>query len=315
MGRILAQRLAGETKTELFGTYRNHKPDFDFPVGLFKLDIKNYDHVKSVIAKVQPDEIYHLAGISFISEALADPITTYNTNTFGSINLLEAIAGQAPEAKTLIVSSSDVYGKVALSDNPVPESQKAEPHNLYSVSKRCAELVARQFANDGLDVVIARPFNHTGPGQNERFVAPAFALQIAKIEAGLQAPLLTTGALDAERDFCDARDVAEAYPLVLRTADRGSIYNVCSGEPVKIKKILDILLSLSTHDSIEHRLDVSRSSHGVSNVVYGDGSALYRLTGWKPKIPIEKTLADLLAYCRKVVIGEKTLVDYIKTSS
>lgn len=315
MGRILADWLAQEGKAELFGAYHNQKPDFDFPLSSFKLDIGNFDDIKSVIAEVQPDEVYHLAGISFISEAIASPIVTYNTNTSGTLNLLEAIAKNASGARVLIVSSSDVYGGVAFSDNPLPESQQAEPHNVYAVSKRCAELIARQFANDGVHVVIARPFNHTGPGQNERFVAPAFAFQIARIEARLQAPLLTTGALDAERDFCDARDVAEAYPLLLRTADSGSVYNVCSGEPVKIKKILDTLLSLSTHDSIEHRLDVSRSSHGANNVVYGDGSALHKLTGWRPEIPIEKTLADLLDFCRKVVIEKKTLVDYIKTSS
>ncbi|VAX14816.1 GDP-mannose 4,6-dehydratase [hydrothermal vent metagenome] len=315
VGGILAEQLAHEENVELFGAYYNHKPDFDFPFSSFKLDIGNFDDVKSLISEIQPDEVYHLAGVSFISEAIANPIATYKINTSGPLNLLEAIAKKAPKARALIISSSDVYGRVAPSDNPVKESQRAEPHNIYSASKRCAELVTRQFVNNGLHVIIARPFNHTGPGQNERFVAPAFAFQIARIEAGLQAPVVTTGSLDAQRDVCDARDVARAYSLLMRGADKGSVYNVCSGKPVKIKKILDILLSLSTHDSIEHRLDISRSSHGENNIVYGDGSGLYKLAGWEPQIPLEKTLADLLDYCRKVAIEKKTVIDYIDTSS
>jgi len=309
VGQILARQLASDKKTELFGTYHNHKPCFDFPLSLFKLDIGNFDDVESLVAEVQPDEVYHLAGVSFISEAIANPIYTYNTNTSGPLNLLEAIARKTSGVKTLIISSSDVYGAVAPSDNPVKESQRIEPHNVYSTSKRCAELVAGQYVNNGAHVVIARPFNHTGPRQDEQFVAPAFAFQIARIEAGLQEPVVTTGSLDAKRDVCDARDVARAYILLMRSADSGSVYNVCSGRPVKIKKILDILFSLSTHDSIEHRLDISRSSHGDNNIVYGDGSALYKLAGWKPQIPLEKTLADLLDYCREAVIDKKTVID------
>ncbi len=306
VGKILARALAGSKDVEIFGTYRSSRPGDDFPGRLVKVSLDDYDQTYCAISDIRPDAVYHLAAVSFMPDAVNDRISAYRSNVNGTLNLLESLASLAPHSKTLLASSSEVYGRVDPAENPISESRPADPVNAYSTSKYCAEAIARQYAhNPGLHVVIARPFNHTGPGQDTRFVAPAFASQIARIEAGLSDPVIRTGSLDAERDFCDVRDVAAVYPLILSKGETGGVYHVCSGRPIKIKWILDTLLGLSTRRGLRSELDPARSRPSENPIVFGDVAKTFQLTRWTPQIPMDKTLSDLLENFRNVVSREK----------
>lgn len=308
-GRYLVNLLANEG-AEVFGIYHENPPGEDVPGKHIKADIENYEELASLIGDISPDEVYHLAAVSFMPDAEADRLRAYRTNVQGGWNLLEAVASKAPGAATLYVSTSEVYGKVDPSENPVTEDRPINPVTAYATTKSCMETVCRQYVRDpGIRVVIARPFNHTGPGQSDKFVAPAFASQVAKIEAGMMEPVIRTGSLDARRDFTDVRDVVRAYPDIMRKGENGGVYNICSGKPVEIKKILDILLGLCARAEIKHEFDPARMRPSENPVVYGSCAALEKISGWRPSIPLERTLADMLDDLRlKVKI--KNMVDY-----
>jgi len=302
VGKILAHAMARSKEAEIFGTYRSSSPGDDFPGRLVKVSLDDYGQTYSAISDIRPDQVYHLAAVSFMPDAVNDRMSAYRSNVNGVLNLLESLASLAPRSKTLLASSSEVYGRVDPAENPISENRPADPVNAYSTSKHCAEAIARQYAHSpGLHVVIARPFNHTGPGQDTRFVAPAFASQVARIEAGLEEPVIWTGSLDAERDFCDVRDVAAVYPLILAKGETGGVYHVCSGRPVKIKWILDTLLGLSTRRGLRSELDPARSRPSENPIVFGDVSKTFQLTRWTPQIPMDKTLRDLLESFRSSV--------------
>ena len=303
-GEYLANHLSSmATDIEIFGTcYSKPLPD-SFKGSSIKLDLGNLADLKSAVKDVMPDEVYHLAGMSFAPEASENPPSAYQLNSIGTCNLLEALAQNVPGCKVLVVSSAEVYGKIGKDENPVSESRPPAPATHYSASKYCAEVIAGQYAKSGkLHVVIARPFNFTGPGQNELFAAPAFASQIARIEAGLQEPSVKTGNLTAVRDFCDVRDVVKAFSLMLERGQTGNIFNVCSGIPVEIKSIYDKLAGMSTFPgTIKHVMDPKRARPSENPLVFGDASALHSLTGWRPAITLDETLADLLDKFRRSI--------------
>ncbi len=281
---------------EVFGTYSSSPLPGGFRGKGVELNLNKLGDLESVIKDVKPDEVYHMAALSFVPEANKNPPYAYQINSVGTCNLLEALARNTSSCKTLVVSSAEVYGKVKPDENPVPETREPAPANHYSASKLCAEIIAGQYAHSGkLHVVIARPFNFTGPGQSQLFAAPAFATQIARIEAGLQEPVIKTGNLGAMRDFCDVRDVVRAFTSILEKAESGAIYNICSGIPMKIESVYNRLVNLSNYTGkIEHVLDPDRARASENPVVYGSASRLNTLTGWAPVIALDKTLEDLL---------------------
>lgn len=174
-----------------------------------------------------------------------------------------------------------------------------QPANPYAVSKAAQELMALQYhRSHAFDVVVARPFNHIGPGQDARFVASDFARQIAEIELGKREPVMYLGNVLAERDFTDVRDIAQAYLALIQKADGGQIYNVCSGRPRSIQSLLDILLSM-TEVKIEQRSDPAKFRVADTPISYGDPTRIRESTGWEARIPFERTLADVLNYWRK----------------
>jgi GDP-4-dehydro-6-deoxy-D-mannose reductase len=188
----------------------------------------------------------HLAGIAAVGVAVKDPARTWAVNLHGTLNLAEAILAHVPDCRLIFVSSAEVYGGSFKAGAALDESAALAPMNLYAATKAAAELALGAMAGNGLRLLRLRPFNHTGPGQAEAFVVPAFAGQIARIEAGLAPPVIKVGALRPARDFMDVRDVCAAYAACVREADalpENAVLNIASGRAVKIGDILRMLLA------------------------------------------------------------------------
>jgi GDP-4-dehydro-6-deoxy-D-mannose reductase len=202
----------------------------------------------------------------------------------------------SPQAHLLYVSSAEVYGASLISGAPATEQTLLQPMNPYAAAKAAADILVRQAAADGLSATIMRPFNHTGAGQSESFVAPSFAGQIARIEAGLQPPVLSVGSLDEERDFLDVRDVVRAYIMALdarATLARGEVFNVASGTAVRIGDLLDRLLR-QARLPIEVRIDPDRLRRAPVPKAIGASSHLRKTLNWSPQIDLDDTLAAVL---------------------
>jgi GDP-4-dehydro-6-deoxy-D-mannose reductase len=305
-GRRLAAKIASRNGATVVGTFYSKPPAGDLPYDPRPLDLFNMDQLNGLIAEVRPDVIYHLAGMAFPPDAQKNPKEAFRVNVEAGINLLDAVTAHAPDAKILYVSSGEVYGLIGPGELPVTEGHIPKPAAMYAASKYCMEIVCEQYRRSrNLDIRIARPFNHTGPGQDEDFVAPAFALQVAHIEAERADPVIRTGSLDVVRDFLDADDVVRAYTDIMENGIDGGVYNICSGRGVTIQSILDQLLALSTVNDIRHEFDPEKMRPAENKTVIGSADRLTALTGWRPLIPIESTLASLLDDCRKRVLQAK----------
>lgn len=261
-------------------------------------DLRERDTVTSLIDDVKPDVIFHLAAQSFVPTSFADPWDTLENNILSQLNLLEAVRRSDRETVFLVIGSNEEYGAPEPSELPQTEKSPLRPNNPYAVSKVSQDYLGLQYylAYD-VPVVRVRPFNHTGPGQSSRFVAPAFASQVARIEAGLQEPVMRVGNLSTSRDFTDVRDMVRAYHLAVTEGEPGEVYNLASGEPRSIKMLLETLLSYSDAE-IKVERDPDRYRPVDVPVVYGSASKFYASTGWEPQIPFEQTLKDTLTYWR-----------------
>lgn len=268
---------------------------------VIKLDIRNENDVIAAIQKIKPDIVIHLAAISHVPTSFSQPLLTWQTNVLGTLNILEALHKHAPQAFLLFVSSSEVYGDAFKSNQELTEDSPCLPMNPYAASKLAAELACQQYFKQGMQGVIARPFNHIGPGQSEAFVTASFAKQIAAIELGLQDPILQVGNLTAYRDFLDVRDVCAAYLVLIELRNKPlekRIFNIASGAACSIQEVLDTLLSLSTA-SIEVALDHQRLRPSDIPFAVGNSQYLQAKTNWQPKYKLAAALKSLLDDWRK----------------
>jgi GDP-4-dehydro-6-deoxy-D-mannose reductase len=260
------------------------------------VDIRNFDEVEGAVRTLQPDYVIHMAAQSHVPTSFKNPHLTWDVNVMGSLNLFEAVKTHVPRAGILFVSSSEVYGKSFQSGQALDEASLLQPQNPYAASKAAADIMAGQYAAQGMQVIRVRPFNHIGPGQRSDFVVPAFASQIARIEVGRQEPVIKVGNLEAQRDFTDVRDVVAAYVAVLErvyTLQAGAIFNICSGRPRRIADLLDMLMDLSMC-RIDVRRDSGRLRPSDTPVAAGDPAAALRCLEWRPEIDLEQTLQDIL---------------------
>jgi GDP-4-dehydro-6-deoxy-D-mannose reductase len=261
-------------------------------------DLSDREQTLRALASIRPDVIFHLAGQSNVPHAFADPHTTVQMNIGAQLNLFLSVLQLRIDPLIIVASSNEIYGLVRPEDLPVNEQTPLRPVNPYAVSKAAQDLFAYQYhISHRMRTVRLRPFNHIGPRQTEAFVVPAFAAQIARIEAGLQPPVLRVGNLAAERDFSDVRDIVRAYELAALHGEVGAAYNVGSGQAVGVQRILDILLTFSTHD-IQIEPDPSRMRPSDVPRVVCNASRFHADTGWTPRIPLEQTLFDTLEYWR-----------------
>lgn len=263
-------------------------------------DLRDADAVARVVREIRPDGVLHLAAQSFVPRSFEDPQETFEINLFGTLHLLQALRSEGFAGRLLYVSSADVFGRVPENELPVNEQRRPEPRSPYGVSKLAAELLVLQWQRtEGLDVLVARPFNHIGPGQDANFVLPSLARQIAAIERGEQAPVLDVGDIDTTRDFTDVRDVVAAYAAILDRGSSGATYLVGSGEERRIRDLLVEMCGLAGI-SPEIRQDPARLRPAEQRRMRADASLLSRDTGWSPTIPLLTTLKDILEDARNV---------------
>jgi len=263
------------------------------------IDLKDYQRVLDLLARCRPDAIYHLAAQAFVPRSFEDPWETLENNIRAQLNIIRACLELQIRPRILIVSSAEIYGAVQAGQLPMNEETAIRPTNPYSVSKVAQDMLALQYyLSHDLPLMRARPFNHIGPGQNDRFVAPAFALQIAAIEEGQRDAVIYVGNLTARRDFTDVRDIVRSYHMIAEKGKAGEAYNIASGRARSIRHLLDILLGL-TEIEIDVRVDPSRLRPVDVPEIRGDASKLQRDTGWKPELTFEDTLRDVLADCRR----------------
>jgi GDP-4-dehydro-6-deoxy-D-mannose reductase len=306
-GKALCEFLLHETHWSIIGVSSTTSGDRPSArVQWWQIDLRDPDPIQRLVKYERPDLIFHLAAQANVPLAWHDPWATYETNLRGTLNLFDALVINKVTPRVLFVGSNEVYGApLSPKDVPFTEDHPLRPNNPYGVSKLAAEKLAMQYRySHGLDVLAVRPFNHIGPGQNANYVLPGFARQIALIEAGRQEPVIGLGNMAAQRDFTDVRDVVRAYYQVIRLADGGGIYNVCSGVPRSIQSIFDLLLSM-TRVPIKTHSDPSKFRVVDTPISYGDHSRLSKDTGWQTQIPFEQTIADTLNYWReRVAEGE-----------
>lgn len=243
----------------------------------------------------RPDAVIHLAGQTFVPEAFRDPARTLEVNLLGTLNLLQALKAGGFDGTFLYVSSGDVYGQVEPADLPIREAQLPVPRNPYAVSKLAAEHLCQQWGiSEGWRVMVARPFNHVGAGQKPDFVLSSVARQIARVQRGLQPPLVEVGDVDVTRDFLDVRDVISAYFALLANGRGGETYNVCSGIERSVRELIGQMAELADV-RIELVQDSSRMRRSEQRQVKGSPARLAEATGWSPAISMEETLKTILS--------------------
>lgn len=256
------------------------------------VDITDAAAVRELIGRIEPTAIYHLAGWADVGGSWKAPVESFRVNAEGTLNVLSA-AAEAGVERVLAVSSADVYGKVDPSELPLTEDSPLRPASPYAVSKVAADYLGLQaWLGNGLPVLRVRAFNHLGPGQTDKFVAPALASRIAHAERD-GGDVLPIGDLSARRDFTDVRDVVRAYRLLMQHGEPGEVYNVCSGVDLAVQDLADQLLA-QARIPLRFETDPELLRPVEVPVLRGSYERLAAATGWKPEIPISQTLTDLL---------------------
>jgi len=260
-----------------------------------ELDVSDAAVIAAFVARTRPDAIVHLAAVSSVAASREDPGLAFRVNFLGAHALLEAVAQHAPRARVLLVGSGDAYGSAAPGAPPFTEASPLRPCSPYARTKAAADLLGMSYAERGLDVIRVRPFNHTGAGQSDVFVASSFARQLVEIERGTRPGVLQVGNLDSVRDFLDVDDVVEAYAMLCEPRVPAGAYNVASGHGTRAGTLLERLCALAR---LSPRLEVDAARLRPSDCSIGDASRLRAATGWAPRIPLDATLERLLAHWR-----------------
>lgn len=267
-------------------------------IRLVECELRDPFSVEHLIKEIKPDLIFHLAAQSFVPTSWNSPIDTIHNNVAGQVNIMEALRRFDLSCKMQVACSSEEYGHVEPHETPIRETNPLRPLSPYAVSKVAQDYLGYQYYKSyGLPIIVTRTFNHTGPRRGENFVTSNFAKQIAQIEKGVKPPVLYVGNLSAKRDFTDVRDVVRAYWLALEKGTPGETYNIASGRCCTIREMLDLLLSFS-NVNITIEEDPSRLRPSDVEILLGDYAKFQEATGWKPEIPFETTVKDLLQYWR-----------------
>ena len=267
---------------------------------LIQSELRELSSARDLVERARPDYIVHLAAQSFVGASWQTPAETLMTNAIGQMNLFEAIRQLGSASRFLVIGSSEEYGLVEPDELPIRETNPLRPLSPYAVSKVTQDLMGFQyFKSYGLDIVRARAFHHTGPRRSDNFSTSTFARQIAEIEAGLREPVVVAGDLKPVRDFSDVRDIVRGYWDLLERGTAGEVYNLCSGVDWTIERMLTFLISQSSVPGIEIRTDAARLRPSDVPVLRGSYEKIERAVGWRPRIPLEQTLTDLLEYWRR----------------
>ncbi len=304
VGSYLAEHLLAASTHEVWGVTRapgRLPPSLAGRITEVHADLNDPEATMRAIIAARPTVIFHLAGQPFVPESFRDPAGTLSTNTLGALHIFLSLIELRSPTRVIVVGTADEYGKISAADLPLSEQTPLRPANPYGVSKAAQGLLALQYhLSHGLDTICVRPFTHIGPRQNERFVTASFARQIARIELGLQPPIVQVGNLSARRDFTDVRDMVHAYALTAEHGEPGAIYNIGSGQAVMVRELLDTLLEAST-TPVEVHLNPELMRPIDIPLVVCDATRVRERTGWAPRIPLRETLRDILDYWRAEV--------------
>ena len=273
-------------------------------VEFFQCDISSQKEVDTVFQSIDVDCVFHLAGIAHVPFAEKNCDLAFSVNTLGTMHVLNSMIKNSV-GKIIYISSSEVYGRQGLDGKPFLETSPVLPSNIYGISKASAEMLCTAYSSKyDIKSIIFRPFNHIGPGQNPLFVASDFASQIAMIEKGDKPPCIHVGNLDVMRDFSDVRDIVNGYTRVAEKVNTNEIFNICSGQKITIKELLDMLLSMSAKP-IEVKIDCSKVRKHETYYLGGSHARLTEITRWIPEIPLKKSLNDILEFWREKVYSEQ----------
>jgi GDP-4-dehydro-6-deoxy-D-mannose reductase len=283
LGPVVAWHRPGEAAPAMAGVHWRAVELLDAP------------SVAAALADAGPAAIYHLAGMPHVGDSWAKAQETFEGNVVGTLNLFDAMRTQGRTSRVLITGSATIYKP---SNAALTEADPLAPNTPYGTSKLAQELGAlRAWREHGIPVIVSRSFNHTGPRQTPAFAAPAFARQLARIEAGLMPPVMKVGNLEAARDLSDVRDTVRAYHALMTHGRPGECYNVCRGTAVSMQAVLDGLRAhIRVPVTVEQ--DPARMRPADTPIVLGDPAKLTADTGWTPAIPFDTTLADLVEYWR-----------------
>ena len=304
VGSHAAEYLLGIGGVEVHGTTlaREYAPSIQHIAPRLRLhvaDITDAARVRALFDEIRPDRVIHLAAQAYVPAAVQDPANTFHTNIMGGLSVLEAartLGTQQHRCSVLLVSSSEVYGRVPAEQQPITEDFPLAPGNPYATSKAGIDLIAREYHRTfGVDVIVARPFNHAGPRQSPQFVCSDFGRHFAMIAAGKAPAIIRAGNLDARRDFTDVRDVVRAYWLLLERHADQSLFNICSGTTYMIRDVV-MLFGEITGIHVDLQTDPSRVRPYDNPLVLGSYDRLKQATGWTPSIPFHQTLRDVFAY-------------------
>jgi GDP-4-dehydro-6-deoxy-D-mannose reductase len=261
------------------------------------VDILDRPSVAKAMGRIRPAIVYHCAGAAHVGQSWDRAVPTFEVNVRGTQNVVEALADAGAAARMFVPGSALVY-------RPAPEALTEDhslaPQSPYGVSKLAQELFGRHSSVLGVQVIVARAFNHLGPRQDPSFSTSGFARQIAAIEAGLQAPEIIVGNLDARRDLTDVRDTVRAYRAIAERGAPGRPYNVCSGRAVAIRDVLNMLVARS-RAPIRVKVDSARFRPHDVPLLLGDSTRLRTELGWAPTVPLDQSLDDILQYWRQAI--------------
>ncbi|MCM1122065.1 MAG: GDP-mannose 4,6-dehydratase [Eubacterium sp.] len=269
----------------------------ELDVAYHTVNLLETNAVKNLLTVFRPDYIIHLASFSSVAYSWKYPIECFQNNTNIFLNIIAAVQELHMKCRVLSVGSSEEYGNVGEADLPLREDSSLLPCSPYAVARVAQEMLSHVYADSyGVDIVMTRSFNHIGPWQDTRFVIPGFISRIMAIKnAGKSHGTIETGDLSIVRDFVDVRDVVRAYYDLLLHGKSGELYNVCSGTGSRLSDIVDRIA-----DMLEIQIDTVVNPEFVrlndNRVIVGSHEKISRDIGWKPVIPLDVTLGDMIDY-------------------
>ncbi len=301
-GSHLADYIIDHNLAEVAGVVRDLEKNENIRsheknIQLYECDIVDFQSIFRVLKEVKPDIIFHLAGQAFVPNSFEHTAETFKVNVIAPINIFEAVKAVDIAPRIVVVTSGEVYGET--SGLPAIHTERSIPHpeNPYAASKTSIDYIAQTYkTHEGLNIVIARPFNHTGPRQKSSFVCSSLARQIALARKTNVPPVIQIGNIKPQRDFTDVRDVVRAYWLLGRLPNaKEFIFNVCSGKIYSIEEVIRMYENLAGV-KFELHIEEKRLRGYDIQLLAGSNTLLKSTTGWQPEIPLERTLADLLAW-------------------
>lgn len=298
VGNYLINHLRDDCKWSVYVTKMQHENILNKDIEVFDLNILSKEEIVTLLNKIKPDYIFHLAAQSSVAVSWKNPALTIDVNIKGAVNLLDAIRELDYKPRILLIGSGEEYGYINEDETPIKENNATRPGNIYAATKVAQNLIGKIYSDAyNMDIVMVRAFNHIGPNQSPIFVVADFCKQVAEIEKNQKEPVIKVGNLSAKRDFTDVRDVVRAYSLIIQKGKSGETYNVGSGKAIAIEDILKMILSM-TDAKISVEIDRDKLRPVDVPIIEADITKLAETTGWQKQIKVEETVADTLNYWR-----------------